>query len=230
MGEVSTPTLSASILTQVVDPPAWSLAMVADGQLSVAALEAVWLRDPAYRLAERTRGVAQLRQALLRFAPIVVVVESRGTVWRQLLEPLESPARLLLLLDPEDDPAQFVQTVRAGANGYLSRTSTRERFAKAVDTLRQGGAYLDPMLAGQVQRAARDAVSGVSAPRSGLSRREHDILVGVASGRSSKEMAREFAIAPKTVCNHVNNIYQKLNLRHRGQLVLYAAQHGLATL
>jgi DNA-binding NarL/FixJ family response regulator len=229
MGEVSTPTLSASILAQVMHAPSWSLAIVADGQLSVAALEAVWLRDPTYRLAARTRGVDQLRQALLRFAPMVVVVESRWSGWRQSLEPLDWPARLLLLLDPEDDPAQFVQSVRAGADGYLSRTAPRERFAAAVDALRQGGSYLDPMLARQVQRAVTDSVSGVSAPRSGLSRREHDILVGVASGRSSKEIAQEFAIAPKTVCNHVNNIYQKLNLRHRGQLVLYAAQHGLTS-
>jgi DNA-binding CsgD family transcriptional regulator len=51
----------------------------------------------------------------------------------------------------------------------------------------------------------------------------------VANGRSSKDIARQFSIAPKTVCNHVNNIYAKLNLRHRGQLVLYAAQRGLMT-
>jgi DNA-binding NarL/FixJ family response regulator len=66
--------------------------------------------------------------------------------------------------------------------------------------------------------------------RSDLSQRQRDILVRIAGGRSTKQVAREYAIAPKTVANHVNNIYQKLNLRARGQLVLYAAKRGSTSL
>ena len=55
-------------------------------------------------------------------------------------------------------------------------------------------------------------------------------MVQVARGRSSKEIARTYDISSKTVCNHVINVYRKLNMRHRGQLVLYAAQRGLTSL
>ena len=63
-----------------------------------------------------------------------------------------------------------------------------------------------------------------------LSERERVILVRIASGRSTKDIAREYAIAPKTVANHITNMEKKLHLRHRGQLVLYAAQQGLTIL
>jgi DNA-binding NarL/FixJ family response regulator len=69
----------------------------------------------------------------------------------------------------------------------------------------------------------------VAAQRSELSQRERGVLTGVASGKSSKEIAREYAIAPKTVSNHIANMLQKLNLRHRGELVLYAAEQGLVS-
>ena len=54
-----------------------------------------------------------------------------------------------------------------------------------------------------------------------------EILLQVARGRSSKEIARDCRISSKTVGNHVNNLYQKLQLSHRGELVLYAAGAGL---
>ena len=74
-----------------------------------------------------------------------------------------------------------------------------------------------------------DAREEGEAADSGLSGREREILTGIASGRSTKQVARDYAISPKTVGNHVNNICHKLNLRHRSQLVLFALQQGLTT-
>jgi len=221
---VTAPPLSATVLGNAGAAPVASLAIVAEGQLSVSALEALILRDPTYRVIKRARGTAEVRDALATFMPAVLVVESQWPAWPAALEPARWSGHTLLLLDPEDEPAQFVRAARAQADGYLSRGASRDGFATAIRCLRESGGYLDPVLAGPLHRAS----AGPLGP--GLSPRERDILVGVAAGRSSKEIARQHAIAPKTVCNHVNNICQKLKLRHRGQLVLYAAQHGLATL
>jgi DNA-binding NarL/FixJ family response regulator len=217
--------LSAAILAEAELPPRSSLGIVADGQLSVAALEALLLSDPPSRVVARVRGLDQVRQALLSFAPPVVVVDSRGSAWRRLIDSSGWSGRILLLLDPEDDPEQFLDAVQVHAHGYLSRSAPRSHFATALDRLRQAGYYLDPVLAGRILHVSSTA----PAPRRALSPRERDIVVRIAGGRSSKEIASEYAIAPKTVCNHINNIYQKLNLRHRGELVLYAAQEGLAS-
>lgn len=221
-------TLSASILAAAQAEMAPTLAIVADGQLSVAALEALLLGNTTYRVAERARGVDQIRGVLAAFAPMVVIVDSRWPASRMGIDPGVWSGRTLLLLDPEADSVEFVQAVRARANGYLSRTASREGFTVAIQGVRETGYHLDPVLAERILRAMRESVAAMSTARPGLSRRERDVLVGIANGRSSKEIAREYAITPKTVANHVHNIYRKLNLRHRGELVLYATQEGLA--
>jgi DNA-binding NarL/FixJ family response regulator len=219
------PGLSGAILVEGEPQPASSLGIVADGQLSVAALEAL-LSGAGHHPAARARGIDQVRQLLLSFAPRVVIVDSRGSAWRRLIDSLGWSDRTLLLLDPEDDPAQFVEAVHAHARGYLARSASRARFAAAIGRVKQADYYLDPPLAGRILQLS----SNEARPRRrALTPREREILVRIAGGRSSKEIAREYAIAPKTVGNHINNIYQKLNLKHRGELVLYAAQEGLAS-
>ena len=131
-------------------------------------------------------------------------------------------ARTLVLLNPTDAPARFVQAVTMQAEGYLSRTASRQQFMEALSCLFASRRYIDSMLQDQLRTALRVATPA-------LSPRERAILVRIASGRSTKEVAREYAIAAKTVANHVNNMSQKLNLSHRSQLVIYAAQQGLAT-
>ena len=221
---MTAPPLSATVLADARAGPMASLAIVAEGQLSVAALEALILRHATYSVIHRARGTAEVHDALATFEPAVVVVESRWPAWPVALDPARWSGRTLLLLDPEDDPAQLMRAAQAKADGYLSRGASREGFSMAIQRLQEGGSYLDPALSERLGRASADQ------PGPALSPRERDILAGVAAGRSSKEIGRQHAIAAKTVCNHVNNICQKLDLRHRGQLVLYAAQHGLTSL
>jgi DNA-binding NarL/FixJ family response regulator len=223
---MSTP--SASILASAAPGPLSSLAIVADRRLTVAALETLILRDASYRPVQRARGIEAVREALLGAAPSIVVAEGGWSTWRRSLDPSAWSGRILLLLDPEDDLLEFRQAVRARAHGYLSSTASWEGFATALEHLRQGRYYLDPLLVERMLRASRDLPSATRVAGGELSPREADILVRIASGRSSKEIAYEYAITAKTVGNHVHNIYRKLNLRHRGELVLYAVQEGLA--
>lgn len=227
--QVRTPTLSAAILAEADPQSRSSVAIIADGQLSVAALAALVSRDPGYRVVQEARGTREVRQALIAFNPAVAVVESSWAYWRGSIESPEWSGRTLLLLDPEDEVAEFVRAVRDQGTGYLSRSASRETLEHALVSLRETGSYLDPDLAEQIIWAKGQAgpalVSGAE-----LSHRQRDILIRVASGLGTKEIAREYAITPKTVGNHINNIYQKLNLSHRGELVLYAVQNGMATI
>jgi DNA-binding NarL/FixJ family response regulator len=209
--------------------PAGSLAIVADGQLSVAALAALVVRSGKYRVVHRDRGIEQVRTGLRTYNPAIAVVESRSALRPRALQYPGWAGRLLLLLDPEDDPAVFLKAVRVRGDGYLSRIASRERFEQALLSLRSTGGYLDPDLMGRIVWAMKEA-GPISRIVPSLSPRERDIVIRIARGRGTKEIAREYAISPKTVGNHINNIYQKLNLNHRGELVLYAVQEGLMTL
>ncbi|TME80637.1 MAG: response regulator transcription factor [Chloroflexi bacterium] len=209
--------LSGDLITYSgADQPVPALAIVADRRLSAAALSALLLKDPSYQIARREHGVDQVRAMLARERPSVMVLDVHAPALFALLDASDFGVRMLLLLDPDDDPSIFAG---ARSHGYLSRRASREALQAAIAELYRSGAYLDPLLM---------RVRGRRAP-SGLSLRERQILVWIASGRSTKEVARACAITPKTVGNHVNNMVQKLHLRHRGQLVIYAAQQGLTT-
>ena len=209
--------LSGDLITYSgADQPVAALAVVADRRLSAAALSALLLKDPSYQIARREHGVDQVRAMLARERPSVMVLDVHAPALFALLDAPAWGVRTLLLLDPDDDPSIFAG---ARSQGYLSRRASRETLQVAIAELYLSGAYLDPLLM---------RVRENRAP-SGLSLRERQILVWIASGLSTKEVARECAITPKTVGNHVNNMVQKLHLRHRGQLVLYAAQQGLTT-
>jgi len=199
--------------------PVKVLAIVADRRLSAAALSALLLKDPSYRIARREHGGGEVRAMLARERPSVMVLDVRPPALFALIDASAWGMRTLLLLDADDDPSIFADAISAHPQGYLSRRASRATLEAAIAEVYRSGSYLDPLLMDSVLNAAPT-----------LSMRERQILVRIASGLSTKEVAREYAITPKTVANHVNNMVQKLHFRHRGQLVLYAAQQGLTTI
>jgi DNA-binding NarL/FixJ family response regulator len=199
--------------------PVKTLAIVADRRLSAAALSALLLKDPSYRIARREHGGGEVRAMLARERPSVMVLDVRPPALFALIDASAWGMRTLLLLDADDDPSIFADAISAHPQGYLSRRASRATLEAAIAEVYRSGSYLDPLLMDSVLNAVPT-----------LSVRERQILVRIASGLSTKEVARECAITPKTVANHVNNMVQKLHFRHRGQLVLYAAQQGLTTI
>jgi DNA-binding NarL/FixJ family response regulator len=200
------------------------MAIVADRRLSVAALSALLLKDPAYRITREEEGLNDVRAMLAARRPQVMVLDVSGPALISLIDASAWGVQTLLLLDADDDGVVLAAAAGTRVEGYLSRSATREKLEAAIEVLDRSGSYVDPLL------AAAPTLTPRGSENSGLSVREREILVWVASGRSTKEIARECAIAPKTVANHVSNMSQKLNFRHRGQLVLYAAQQGLTAI
>jgi DNA-binding NarL/FixJ family response regulator len=223
-------TVSAAVVADADRPAGETIGIVADRRLSVAALLALLLRDPRYRVIQEARGVAELTALFSRFRPLLLIIESTWSGWPPSTDPAEWGGRTLLLLDPADEPDAFVAAAKAGVQGYLSRTASREAFASAIESVRSGGYHLDALLGERILSALRGTGRTPVPARPSLSQHEREILVRIASGKSSKEIAREYAITPKTVANQITNMYQKLNLRHRGDLVLYAAHEGLTSL
>jgi two-component system nitrate/nitrite response regulator NarL len=204
-----------------------SVAVVSDRRLSVAALAALLIRDDRYVLGRVAQGGDDVRAALETDRPAVLVVESTWYAWVAAVRPREWDGRTLLLLDPEDELVSFAAAIRTGCDGYLSRAASGESLHAAIDSLLTVGYYLDPVLVGKILWSLKESTSTPIAASVPLSQRENDILIRIANGQSSKEIAREYDITPKTVANHVNNMYAKLHLRDRGQLVLYALERGL---
>ena len=200
-----------------------SVAVVSDRRLSVAALAALLQDGPLDTVVSVVRGNRDVRAALDEHRPDVVIAD--GT-WPRWPVKVSWGGRLLLLLDPEDEPRAFKQAVQSGADGYLPRSASATALGGAIETIREDGYYCDPLLQGHIHWATEEARLRLPLePR--LSQRELEIVAAIAKGRSTKEIARDCSVTAKTVCNHISHIYGKLNIQDRGQLVMYAAQEGL---
>jgi DNA-binding NarL/FixJ family response regulator len=115
--------------------------------------------------------------------------------------------------------------LRAGAIGYLLKDTDADSVRRAVVAAAKGQVFLSPDAAARLVRE----VQVPSSVTERLTRREIEVLILVARGRSNKEIARELLIGQQTVKTYVSNIFSKLNVQSRTQAALYALQNGLVS-
>jgi DNA-binding NarL/FixJ family response regulator len=114
--------------------------------------------------------------------------------------------------------------LRAGAIGYLLKDTDAEGLRRAVAAAASGQVHLSPAAAARLVREMR-----VPSNPDPLTRREVEVLILLARGRSNKEVARELSIGQQTVKTYVSSILKKLNVQSRTQAALYAVQTGLVS-
>ena len=125
----------------------------------------------------------------------------------------------------EDDESVFA-AMRAGARGYLLKGADQAEMLRAIRAVASGEAIFGPSIARRLM--------GLFAPRPAaqalfpeLTDREREILELVARGRGNLEIAERLGLSPKTVRNHVSNIFSKLQVADRAQAIIRARDAGL---
>ncbi len=142
----------------------------------------------------------------------------------------EAPHVKVLVLSASAEEEHVLEAVKAGAAGYLLKSSSATEVIEAVRRVHSGEPVFTPSLAGLVLDEFRRVSSGEAASRTGepqLTPRENEVLKLVAKGYTYKEIGERLFISTKTVQNHVQNILTKLQLRKRYELMRYAIQKGL---
>ena len=138
----------------------------------------------------------------------------------------ESPHIKVLVLSASAEEADVLEAVKAGASGYLLKSTPAAEVSAAVRRIREGEPVFTPSLAGLVlNEFRRVATKDPQEPK--LTPRENEVLKLVAKGYSYREIAESLFVSVKTVQNHVQNILTKLQLRKRYELMRYAIQKGL---
>jgi len=135
-----------------------------------------------------------------------------------------------LALSVSDSAEDVVGVIRAGARGYITKTSSGEEVSRAVASVAGGDAVFSPRLAGFVLDAF-GAVTGEQAVADDeldrLSAREREVMRLIARGFSYKEVAAELFISVKTVETHVSAVLRKLQLSSRHELTAWALERKL---
>jgi len=132
------------------------------------------------------------------------------------------PALRVLVFTMHDGAAMVEQCLRAGAVGFVTKSSAPEVLVDALRRAAHGEVVLSPDVALLAPRGDSDA-----APHRQLSSREFDILQQLLAGRSLDEIAQALRLTPKTVSNYQTQIRQKLGVGGALELMRYAREHGL---
>jgi DNA-binding NarL/FixJ family response regulator len=179
-------------------------------------------------VAEAADGAAAL-QAAAREAPDVILMDVRMPTMDgiEAITRLPPASRVLVLTTFSDDTVVHA-ALRAGASGYLLKTSPPDQLISAVRTVAAGEALLDARI---TQRLIDQVVAGPD-PRarrqlSGLTERELEVLEGVARGQSNAEVAAATHLSEATVKTYLGRILTKTGRRDRAQLVVLAYETGL---
>ncbi|ARX82957.1 MULTISPECIES: response regulator [Streptomyces] len=148
-------------------------------------------------------------------------------------DPAMSHVRVVMLTTFEVDE-YVVQSLRAGASGFLGKGAEPDELLGAIRIAAAGEALLSPTATkGLIARflAQGEGSDGDAPARSerldALTGREREVLVQVAGGHSNDEIAERLEVSPLTVKTHVNRAMAKLGARDRAQLVVIAYESGL---
>lgn len=174
--------------------------------------------------ADGQQAVAEAR----RLRPQVILMDLRlpgldgAAATREILA--EQPEVGVVVLTSADAEDEVLAALRAGAMGFLAKSSPREDFVTAVTRVARGEVALP-------QRLTRRLLALGSSPATEpLTVREREVLVRLSRGWSNRRIAADLGIAEITVRSHVSHLLDKLGVVNRVEAALHALRTGLVTL
>jgi DNA-binding NarL/FixJ family response regulator len=135
----------------------------------------------------------------------------------------------VVMLTMSDDQDTALTALRDGASGYLVKGVGPERVEHALRVAAAGDVVLDHELAMAVSELAQERRHAPARPFPQLTEREFDILALVAEGLDNQSIARRLVLSPKTVRNHVSNVFAKIHATDRAHAIVLARRSGLGT-
>lgn len=135
-----------------------------------------------------------------------------------------APAMDVVVLTVFEDSDTIVQAIRAGASGYLLKSSPLDVTVDALKTIKSGGAPMSPQVAKKILSLYTDEPSQ---DQYHLSPREKEILTYLVEGLIKKEIATKLDISFHTIDHHLRNIYAKLQVQSRSGAIAKALKERL---
>ncbi|MGQ7295904.1 response regulator [Quadrisphaera sp. KR29] len=135
------------------------------------------------------------------------------------------PGLKALMLTSYSDDEALLESILAGASGYLLKQVLGHDLVTAVHTVAGGGSLLDPRAAAVVMERVRRG-SEPSGPLAELSEREREVLALIGEGLTNRQIGERLHLAEKTVKNYVSHLLAKLGLQRRTQAAVLASRLG----
>ena len=140
-----------------------------------------------------------------------------------------APTARSLVLSVHDHPEYVLEAVRAGAQGYIRKDTSPAELRQAIRTVHRGEAFFSSPVARQLSAAVRqETLRGEQGEKlERLTDRERQVLAGIAAGSTSKMIAQQLGLSPRTVEAYRENLMRKLAIRTVAGLTRFAVDNGL---
>lgn len=139
------------------------------------------------------------------------------------------PLTRILALSMYDNETSIIKMVRNGAKGYILKDTPPSEFRTAMDTVLKKGFYYSEMLTGKLINAVNKMGDDQGDNGIRLSDREVEFLKLACTEHTYKEIAEKMFVSPRTVDGYRDDLFEKLNIKTRVGLAMYAVRHGLVT-
>ena len=205
--------------------------LVADDHLIIRqGLRLILETEAGFTLVGEAADGAEAVRLCAELHPAVVLMDLRmpGVDGLTAIERLqaEQPQIAVIILTTFNEDDLMLRGMQAGAKGYLLKDTDRETLFNSIRAAARGETLLKPeIMARLLSKAA--AVNTPANARTDLTGRELEVLLRVAQGERSKEIAVGLGISERTVKAHLASIYNKFGVDSRAAAIVIAAQKGL---
>lgn len=201
--------------------------IVDDHALSRRGIASILQPDPSFEVVGEAADGEEALRSVRELMPDLVLMDIRmpGVNGLEATRRIkaEFPYVVIVILSVSDDPADFFEAIKVGAQGYLLKDLNPQQWLDYLRAVMSGEAPISQELAREILAEFRSERAD-HAPE--ISGRELEVLKKVAEGLNNREIGEALHIAESTVKNHLRNILEKLHLRNRAQLVAYAYEKG----
>lgn len=203
------------------------LVLADDHPMIRAGFKTLLAQSDEFEIVGEAENGQELIQIVSTTNPDVTLVDVHmpGTNGLEALEKLRAsfPGIKLIVLTMHDEREYVQKALKAGADGYLLKNIQREELENAIHAVFKGGKYFSP----EITAVLADSVARPSGEAGEITPREKEVLVLVAAGHSTKQIADQLGISIRTVETHRINMLKKMAVSNSAELIKKAFESGI---
>lgn len=191
--------------------------------------------QPQFVVVGESSNGAEAVTAVARLKPDILLLDLQmprlhGLEVLKELSALSIPVRTILVI-AEIEKRQMVEALLLGASGVVMKDTSPQLLFKAISTVIQGQYWIGRESVTDIIQTLREMASSVRSEQRkhmfGLTTRELEIVSALAEGETNRDIARRLSVSEETVKHHLTNIFNKVGVSQRLELVLFAIKHNL---
>lgn len=197
--------------------------IVDDHPVFRAGLNALLKSDSRLAVVGEAAGYLEARDLFLRTKPDVIIVDlslNEGS-GMQLIKAIRNESRKpkILVASMHDDRLYAERVLRLGANGYINKAQAADKILEAIQTILEGSVYLSSEVSAQILQRQLQGAPIEMDPVELLSTRELEVFYRIGQGMSTRKIASQLSVSPKTVDSHREHIKRKLGIEDGNALM-----------